>query len=293
MIKPFTTLVLCFFAHVSFAQEPGGVSDVYSLSIQGGRTLGETVLSIGQSFLGKPYVPHTLEGNSTEQLVVNFQQFDCTTYLETVMALSLAWHDKANTPGKNSVTTDRFESLVRKYLTKIRYRNGQIDGYASRLHYFSDWLLDNERKGLIQDISRHVTGSLAVSKPVSYMTNATWKYPHLNDPGTYRQIAEVESVISQQPFYFIPKKSLRQAETHLRDGDIVMLTAARPGLDMKHCGFALWQNGRVYLLHASSDFGRVMVTKQPLTEYVLMNKRLSGIRIARISPGQWLSAPAQ
>lgn len=287
MTKISTTLVLFFFSWMAYAQEVA-VTDIRSLSIQGGRTLGETVLAIGQSFIGRPYVPHTLEGSGAEQLVVNFQQFDCTTYLETVVALSLAWHDKANQPGKNNL-----DGLFRRYLAKIRYRNGQIEGYASRLHYFSEWLLDNERKGLIQDISRHVVGSLAVSKPVSYMTNATWKYPHLSDPTTYRQIAQVETTISQQPFYFIPKKSLRQAEPHLRDGDIIMLTAARPGLDMKHCGFVVWQSGKVYLLHASSDFGRVMLTRQPLTDYVLWNKRLSGIRVARLSPNTLVSAQAQ
>ena len=299
MIKPFTTLLVCFLSVGAYAQAPvGGLppgiplpasSDCRSLSIQGGRTLGETVLSIGQAFLGKPYVAHTLEVNPTEQLVVNLQQFDCTTYLETVIALSLAWHQS----GKGTNPTDRFESLFRRNLTKIRYRNGQIDGYASRLHYFSDWLLDNERKNLVHDISRHLVGSLAVSKSVSYMTTATWKYPHLKDSDTYRQIAQVESAISQQPFYFIPKKSLRQAESHLRDGDIIMLTAARPGLDMKHCGFAMWQNGKVYLLHASSDFGRVMVTKQPLTDYVLWNKRLSGIRVARLNPNVVLGVQTQ
>lgn len=230
--------------------------------------------------MGKPYVAHTLEENQTEQLVVNLHQFDCTTFVETISALSLAWHDLPDK--KNSV---QLETLFRKYLTKVRYRNGQIDGYASRLHYFSEWLRDNERKGLLQDVTPLLAGNVKVSKPLSYMTAKTVRYPPLSDPAVFKQMAQIETNLSQESFAFIPKKNLRKAEPNLRDGDIVMLSAARPGLDMKHCGFAVWQNNRVYLLHASSDRGRVVITSQPLTEYVSSKKALSGIRVARFKAG--------
>ena len=234
------------------------------------------ILPTGKTFLGKPYVHHTLDGNPTEQLVVNTDEFDCTTFLETTLALSLAASQHAAPIGPQ-------DALFRKYLTRLRYRNGHIDGYGSRLHYFSDWLYDNERKGLIRDVTRGI-GGVRVSKSVSYMTAATHKYPPLRDPAIYKQMALTEAAISQQPFYFIPKKQIHDLETNLKDGDIVMLTAARPGLDMKHVGFALWQNGRVYLLHASSQVGQVMITPCPLAEYVNGQKWLSGIRVARLNP---------
>ncbi len=284
MRRIFTTLVLLFCGWMGYAQE-APVNESALPEVQGGKTISESVLLFGKSFIGRPYVAHTLEGNATEQLVVNFRKFDCTTFVESVMGLSFAWHDAQLKATKGSL-----DDIYRRYLTRIRYRNGQLDGYASRLHYFSEWLADNERKGLIRDISRHITGSMQVSKPVSYMTAATWKYPAMQDPAVYKQIAQAENEISQQAFAFIPKKNLRQAENQLRDGDIIMLTAARTGLDMKHCGFAVWQNGKVYLLHASSDFGMVMLTRQPLIQYVQANKRLSGIRVARISPNTRLTA---
>lgn len=236
----------------------------------------QTVVSIGKAFLGKPYVHHTLDGNPTEELVVNFQQFDCTTFLETTLALKLA----LSQPSVKGAPAP-LEPLFRAYLTKLRYRNGRIDGYASRLHYFSDWLYDNERKGLIRDVTGDI-GGVQVSKAVSYMTTATYKYPHLRDPAIYKQVAQTEATISQQPFYFIPKKQIHDIEANIKEGDIIMLTAARPGLDMKHVGFATWQNGRVYLLHASSDYGEVTLTPYPLADYVNGHKGLSGIRVARL-----------
>lgn len=285
MIRLFTTLFLLSISLAALAQEihPHNLSQV---NIVGGKTPAETALGIGRQLLGKPYVPHTLDTAPTEQLIVNVREFDCTTYLETVLALSLAWHE---TPDKMSVL--QFEQAFRTYLTKLRYRNGKIDGYASRLHYFSDWLRDNERKGLVTDITGDLTGSISVIKPVSYMTTATYKYPQLSDPVTLKQMQLAETALNQQPFPFVPKKNVRLAESQLREGDIIMLTAARPGLDMKHVGLAVRQpNGRIHLMHASSEQGEVVITPYPLSDYVLWHKNLSGIRVARLRGSGVLTA---
>ena len=250
--------------------------DLKYMSIVPGKTAAETAVRTGETFLGRPYVHYTLEGNPTEQLVVNLQQFDCTTFIETTLALALT--DQELTANYRPVQA---EPVFRKYLTKIRYRNGQIDGYASRLHYLSDWLRDNERKGFIQDIT-HEIGGVQVQKDVNYMTSTMHKYPALSDPLVYRQMAQVQTDISRHPFWFIRKNQFRAIEPKLREGDIVLLTAARPGLDTRHVGYATWRNGRVYLLHASSDHHKVVITSQPLADYLLSNKRLSGVRVARI-----------
>ncbi|MVM41890.1 DUF1460 domain-containing protein [Spirosoma sp. HMF3257] len=281
MLKLFTAFFLMLTSLVGQAQELVLSTNLHSLTVVGGKTATETTINIGKQFIGKPYVPHTLDVNPTEQLVVNVLEFDCTTYLETVLALSLTWQDV--TDKQNQAL---FEQTFRKYLTKLRYRAGQIDGYASRLHYFSDWLRDNERKGLVTDVTHDLPGSISVAKSVSYMTNSTYKYPHLNDPVVFKQVAQTEASLSQKAFSFIPKKNIRQAETQLREGDIVMLTAARPGLDMKHVGLAIRQpDGRMHLLHASSDQGAVVITPYPISDYVLWHKQLSGIRVARLRSG--------
>lgn len=279
MTKLFTVLFILISSIVVQAQDATS-GDLRSLTLVSGKTPSELAISIGKQFLGKPYIPHTLDQHPTEQLVTNLREFDCTTYLESVLALTLAWQEVANKP--NAVLS---EQAYRQYLTRLRYRNGRIDGYASRLHYFSDWLRDNEQKGLINDVSSELPGNLTVAKPVSYMTKATYKYPHLSDPDVYKQLALTEASLSQQSFSFIPTKNIRQAEPQLRDGDIVMLLAARPGLDMKHVGLAIRQpNGRMHLLHASSEQGAVVISPYPISDYLLLHKRLSGIRVARLRP---------
>ncbi|MFD2573838.1 N-acetylmuramoyl-L-alanine amidase-like domain-containing protein [Spirosoma soli] len=287
MMKLLTAFFLIFPTFTLLAQ-PVVSDDLQAAIVTGGKTPAETAINIGKQFLGKPYVPHTLDINPTEQLVVKVREFDCTTYLETVLALALAYHDGSEknvrlVSKSRSVNPVQLEQTFRKYLTQLRYRDGRIDGYASRLHYFSDWLRDNERKGLITDVTCELPGSVMVTKPISYMTTLTYKYPQLNDPAIFKQVAQTEAGLSQQPFAFIPKKNIRQAEAQLREGDIVMLTASRPGLDMKHVGLAVRQpNGRIHLLHASSDQGEVVITPYPLVDYVLWHKRLSGIRVARL-----------
>lgn len=278
MKKRFTLLFFLFTNATAWAQMPAP-DDLRAVRIVGGRTPAETAVNTGRTLLGLPYVPRTLDQNATEQLVVNLRAFDCTTYLETVLALAFAHHAlPPNAPAA------QVEPQFRRYLTKLRYRNGQIDGYASRLHYFSDWLRDNQRKGLLTDLTPSLPGHMLVAKPVSYMTQATYHYPPLRDPAVFRRMALAEADLNQQSFYFIPKKNIRLAERQLREGDIVMLTAARPGLDMKHVGLAVRQpNGRIYLLHASSEQGRVVISDQPLSDYVLRHKRLSGIRVARLN----------
>lgn len=286
MIKRFTGLLVLLAVVLTGQAQDVSIAALSQLTEPVGITPAETAVLIGRQLMGKPYVPHTLDQNPTEQLVVNLSAFDCTTYLETVLALACA-----RTETGSKATPVQLEQSFRHYLTQLRYRNGRIDGYASRLHYFSDWLRDNERKGLLTDVTRDLPGSMSVAKPVSYMTTATYKYPALRDPTVYQQVAMAEAALSQQPFAFIPKKNIRQAESQIREGDIVMLTAARPGLDMKHVGLAVRQpNGRIHLLHASSEQGRVVITAQPLSDYVLYHKRLSGIRVARLRVGTGIPA---
>lgn len=282
-MKLITLFSLVLISLVTRAQQPAPNP---LLLVVGGKTPAETAVNVGKQLLGRPYATATLDGNSTERLVVNIAAFDCTTYLETVLALALAHHDQ---PGP--LQQAQFEQVFRAYLTKIRYRNGKIDGYASRLHYFSDWLRDNERKGLLTDVTGEMPGSMLVVKPVSYMTTATYKYPRLSDPATLKQIRLTEASLNRQGFSFIPKKNIRLAESQLREGDIVMLTAARPGLDMKHVGLAVRQpDGRIHLMHASSGQGEVVITRYPLSDYVLYYKRLSGIRVARLRSSDALTA---
>ncbi len=101
---------------------------------------GDLICAIGGYFLGTPYETGILETGRKERLIVNFEKFDCFTFVETLLVLTRCVTG-------NKISAQEF----RRQLQFIRYRKGIIDGYSSRLHYFTDWLTDNEKKKILKD----------------------------------------------------------------------------------------------------------------------------------------------
>lgn len=229
---------------------------------------GDLIIAIGRSFIGAPYQADSLELKGREKLVVNFSQFDCTTFVETVLALA-----KCAVAGKIS------PSEFRRTLQLIRYHRGTIDGYSSRLHYFTDWLRDNEKKKILKNISRRLNAA-AQRKKINYMTAHRASYPALKNEGEFQKMLLVEKNLSRKIFYIIVKDKVNRQIEKIKNGDIIAFTTDQKGLDVSHTGFALWQRGKLYLLHASSKEGAVVISKKTVVSYLKSNKNFTGIIIA-------------
>lgn len=234
------------------------------------KTAGEILLAVGKSFLGAPYVRHSLESEGEETLMVNLREFDCVTFVETSVALTL------------SILTGEptFERYLR-ILQKVRYRGGIMRGYSSRLHYFSDWLFDNEKKGIVEEITPRL-GGRQVRKDIKYMTRNREMFPRMNEEKVFMAMKAVERRISHRFFFVLPSRNIRNDDGEIRDGDIIALTAKNEGLDVLHVGFAVRTGRRLHLLHASEREGKVVVSGDPLSEYLRKNEASSGIRVARL-----------
>ena len=100
------------------------------------------IMYFGKKFLGLTYMAQTLEQGDKEHLIVNVHGLDCTTFIETVVAFALCDRENQST----------FEDFCNN-LRKIRYRNGEITDFTSRLHYFTWWAENNERFGIVEDIA--------------------------------------------------------------------------------------------------------------------------------------------
>jgi ribosomal protein S15P/S13E len=232
---------------------------------------GEFLLEVGQSFLGAPYGSGPIETKGAEHLVANLREFDCFTFVENVVAL--AKHLKSG--GKS------FKAF-RNLLQKVRYRQGRLHGYSSRLHYFSDWIYDNQKKGMIRDVTKGM-GGRPLRKVLNFMTNHPELYPPLRDGVVLRRMKSVESAISKRTFFFIPKDSLRRIEDRICDGDLIAITTNREGLDVQHVGFAARVKNRIHLLHASSIEGKVVLSQKTLYRYLMLSRARTGMMVARIS----------
>jgi hypothetical protein len=231
---------------------------------------GDTLVTIGKYFLGTPYVAKTLEVGETESLVINLQGLDCTTYVENVLAFGIMLRK-----GEKDLNT------FAKTLESIRYKDGKLKGYPSRLHYFSEWIANNKSKGLIKDITADLGGN-AMTKDINFMSTHRELYPFLSDEDNYLQIKASERYLNDVPIYVLAKDKIEAKEHLIQSGDIIALATSIDGLDVTHTGFAIRkENGRIHLLHASSSNEEVEISDLPLADYLNGIRHNTGIMIAR------------
>ena len=237
-----------------------------------------TTLWFARQFLNIPYVAHTLEVNPAEQLVVNTRQLDCTTLVETVTALTLCAHQ-----GKRS--WNDYLSTLRT----LRYRKGKLDGYPSRLHYFSDWIADKTAMSIVKEIQSPNPPFSAVQHiNVNYMSTHPDAYQALKaHPEWVSVIRQQEETLSGTTSRYIPKSVLKRNTKALRqavhDGDIIAITCNKKGLDIAHLGFAVWKKDGLHLLNASQIHKKVVQEPMTLYQYLQKHPSHTGIRIIRIN----------
>ncbi|WP_051315595.1 N-acetylmuramoyl-L-alanine amidase-like domain-containing protein [Arenibacter certesii] len=235
--------------------------------------LGKTVVAVGKSFIGIPYVAKTLEIGEKESLVINLQGLDCTTFVENVLAFSRMLE----------LGQSDFNTYIEQ-LETIRYRDGVLDGYASRLHYYSEWFANNEAKGIIKDITSEIGGAES-SKEINFMSTNRHLYPFLKDAENFKKIKESEQFLKDQPICILPQDNIEENEHLIKTGDIIAMTTSIKGLDITHTGIATREaDGRIHLLHASTGSMEVEVTTLPLTDYLKGVKNNTGIMVARVVP---------
>ncbi len=231
--------------------------------------ISELVTEIGLSFLGTPYVVASLENGLDEKLVINLRELDCTTFVENCLAL-------AHTV--KSGKTD-FKSFVAK-LEKIRYRDGIRNQYLSRLHYFSEWIHNNHKKGLISG-TPNLNGEKS-NKTINYMSAHPANYPVLKEhPELIPSIAGQEKELSSSGFMYFPKETLPNLYKYLQHGDIIALTSSIEGVDINHVGIIIKNGDAFYLLHAPLSGKKVLVSDGLLSDFLKPATKNNGIMIAR------------
>lgn len=224
--------------------------------------------------LDTPYVAGTLEDDEKEWLTINVHEFDCMTFIETLYALTrttldnrYSWRDYAQN------------------LENVRYRGGELGDYSSRLHYVSDWIVNNSYRGNIREITASVEGARETTKTLNYMTSNRSKYPQLIDNDEmYEKIKNFEVGYRLHRYSYIKKEWVLEKKTKagFHSGDIVAILTKTEGLDVAHMGIIVEDGGTFKLLHASSSAGKVILEKDDLRETLRINRNWTAIRIIRI-----------
>ncbi len=230
--------------------------------------IGQRTAAIGKWFVGSAYVPGTLEV-TPEHLVINLREFDCVTYVESMLAMARLLDQPTQT----------FEGFQEELRT-LRYRGGVLNGYTSRLHYFSDWILDNQRLGLVRDVTAEL-GGVPLREPIDFMSTNRDQYAGLATPEAFEQIRVQEQQLSAQPLHYVPKGQIPGIASRIQEGDIIAATSSIDGLDIAHTGLAVRIDGELHLMHAPLVGRNVEISELPLAERIMGISGQDGIMVAR------------
>ena len=203
--------------------------------------MAEIIQAIADYFIGTPYKAGLLDQSKQESLVITLDRFDCVLFVETVLAMA-----------RGIAIKDYSYLTFINHIRDQRYRQGKMNGYCSRLHYFSEWITDNQKRGNVRDIGFELGGEM-INKPLFFMSKNRDKYSQIARNNTnYQCIATIEDSISQQRINYIPYYKISSVYSQLQPGDIIALATEINGLDVTHAGL-VYRNSdnNIGLIHAS------------------------------------------
>ncbi len=236
--------------------------------------IGELIGKIAMEFKGTPYVGFTLEiSRDTERCVVNLNGLDCVTFFEDSLCMARMLKRGKSAP----------EDLIAE-ITNTRYRGGKVGDYTSRLHYTTDWFVDNEQKGIVKILTPDLPGAQPFTQKVGIMSQHPQNYRQLKaHPELIPKIRELEERINARPLTYLPMDKLAAAEHLLQTGDIVGVCTTADGIDIAHTGLCIKdEQGVVHFMDASSSRSKMRVTLEgQISKSLNWSPKLTGVMFAR------------
>lgn len=236
--------------------------------------LGERTARVGLALVGTPYKNYTLElDDNIEAPSVNMRGMDCWTFFEIALGTARAFRiNPSPTPA----------DLLRM-IEMERYRGGICTGiFTSRLHHLEDWIYDNQRRGLIKEITPSLKGAQHINRRVRDMA-VYWRSSRQlrANPKLIPVIAQIEKRLSERGIWYLPKKYVPAAEAQLKTGDVICIVSKHPDDYTVHVGLA-YRNpkGVLRFLHASKNYHQVTLDTR-LSNYLNHFKSIAGIMVAR------------
>lgn len=236
------------------------------------KPINKIFTEIAKSFIGIEYAANTLQNENKEELRIHLTGLDCYTFVEAALVFS------RNIKRSKTGFSD-FESE----LENVRYRNGKLGDYTSRLHYFSDWLFEMDKREIIDLVTKDIGGE-KYEKQINFMSAHPQYYKELkNNPAFVKKISVIENEMNKRNYFYIDQSDIEKNESKLKNGDIIGVTTSIKGLDISHVGIAVkMSDDRIHFLHAPVPGKKIQITKLPLSDYIKKNKKQTGIMVGRI-----------
>ncbi|MBQ3660316.1 MAG: DUF1460 domain-containing protein [Bacteroidales bacterium] len=232
---------------------------------------GELIVRCAKQFLGTEYVAGTLE-TEPEQLTINMDKTDCILFVEMCLAM-------VQTVKGDEATFENFCQNTQA----LRYRGGEVDGYASRNHYTSGWILQGEKNGIFKEVTKYLGGS-PLDQKFSFMSTHPDSYKQLADnPGAIVGILKVEKELEGHNYWYLPQSHIADLAKGIKEGDIICFVTPVGGLDIGHVAIACEKNGEMHFIHASTKAMKVVIDSQTISDYILTHKSTNGARVVRLN----------
>ena len=213
----------------------------------------QRLIAISARFVGTPYHNSPLgEGESGKidrDPLFRLERVDCLTFIETVIAL-------AHGPTLEG---------ARRAMRLLRYRDGRIS-FATRHHFpTSQWLPQNERLGLLRDVTREIAGRATVVVRQRLDARLWRRWPSWPK----RLGAELPRGTFLLPV--LPVRVALRRIGRLPNGALLSIVRkpARGQPDpITHQGLVIVKKGRRYVRHAPSLGNTPHVVDYPLRSYL-------------------------
>ncbi len=238
--------------------------------------VGDRTVRVGAALMGTPYKGFTLEiDDRVEAPSANFEGVDCWTFFE----ISLGFARMLRAKEGPYVPAD-----LLRMIELDRYRHGRCTGeYLSRLHFLEELFADNEKRGLVTNITARLPSAERMEHRDIHEMTTMWKsYRYLrNNPALLTGMAQIQEQDSDLPVYHVPKNRVAAAEPYLRNGDIIAVTSRDTAGYTSHVGLAYRDaNGVLRFMHASSRYRKVVLDDE-LSAYLADKGDDAGIVVAR------------
>lgn len=255
--------------------------------------MNQLVLEVAKCFLGTKYVSGTLE-SETEELRIYLDRTDCILFVEMCTGFALTVKglrieqvcdgEHYGTRPRPSVSrSEPSYELLCDNIRNMRYRSGVLGDYSSRLHYTTEWILQNETNGIMKEVTSEL--GIPVDQKFSFMSAHRDLYRQLvADPSLLPVIIDTEKRLEAQgPYFKVPQARLKTPAVigRIKDGDIIAFVDRNAGLDVSHVAFAYTVDGVMHFIHASSKAGKVIIESRTLADYAA-----NGVRVIRLNEVQ-------
>jgi len=239
----------------------------------------DRISSATAQLVGAPYVLNPLgegdAGGPDTDPRLRYDAFDCTTFVETAMALALV---------------DQSEQIA-PLLDVIRYRDA-TPSLANRRHFpAAEWIPDLVELGFLDEITRDIAGDAAIEE-VTILNSEIWGRRRAK---ILRELPDERIPDGRFRLDIWPLDDARAGHRRIPTGTVLStMRADRPRLPVRisHQGLVIVEDGRHLIRHAVGEpYGRVV--DELLADYLdrirgYREWHVVGIHLARVrEPESW------